>query len=148
MARRSLETRVGITIVLASLICIIGIMWFQRFKLVEKRYDFYVWFPTVGGLDKDDPIMINGVEKGRVGEIDLQKHGVLVKMGINEKVTFPTDSRISLKSIGIMGERFVSIRTGEAEGVVQQGDTLMGSLGSGLSEVMGAATKAARIVNG
>ncbi|MBI4720495.1 MAG: MCE family protein, partial [Chitinivibrionia bacterium] len=116
---------------------IVGIMWFQRFKLVEKRYDFYVTFPDVGGLTKDDPIMINGVEKGRVTEVYLEKHGVVVEMGVREKVVFPKDSRVSLRSIGIMGERYVAIQSGVSVDVVEPGDTLAGYLESGMSEVMG-----------
>lgn len=113
MAARSLEIKVGMFVLLASLILILGVMWLQRFKLVEKKYDFYVRFPEVGGLTEDDPIMINGVEKGRVEGVYLRESGVLVDMGVNAEVRFPKDSRITLRSIGIMGERFVSIRSGQ-----------------------------------
>ena len=116
-------------------------MWFQRFKLVEKRYNFYVTFPDVGGLTKDDPIMINGVERGRVVAVELAGTGVVVEMGVREHVTFPRDSRISLRSIGIMGERFVAIRSGNSLAAVQPGDTLAGQLDAGMSEVMGEAGK-------
>lgn len=124
---------------LASAILIIGVMWFQRFKLVEKRYHFYVTFPDVGGLAKDDPIMINGVEQGRVASVSLSGRGVMVEMGIRENVFFPKDSKISLRSIGIMGERFVAIQSGMSTESVQPGDTLAGALDAGMSEVMGEA---------
>jgi phospholipid/cholesterol/gamma-HCH transport system substrate-binding protein len=136
---RSLEIRVGIAVLLASAILIVGVMWFQRFKLVEKRYYFYATFPDVGGLTKDDPIMINGIEQGRVANVRLAGRGVLVEMGVREHVTFPKDSKISLRSIGIMGERFVAIQTGVSSQSVQPGDTLSGSLEAGMSEVMGEA---------
>ena len=124
---------------LASAILIVGIMWFQRFKMVEKRYHFYVTFPDVGGLTKDDPIMINGVERGRVMKVTLAGRGVLVEMGVRENVFFPADSKISLRSIGIMGERFVAIQSGFSAESMQPGDTLTGYLDAGMSEVMGEA---------
>lgn len=139
MASRSNEIRVGIAVTLASLILIVGVLWLQRFKLVEKRYGFYVRFPEVGGLTKDDPIMVNGVERGRVRDVRLHKHGVVVEMGIREGVSVPVDCKITLRSIGIMGERFVSITGGKADLVVSPGDTLSGVLEAGLSEVMGEA---------
>ncbi len=141
MTRRSLELRVGITVVIAGLILIIGIMWFQRFKLVEKRERFLVVFPEVGGLTEDDPINVNGVERGRVENIYLRQHDVLVEMGVQEGVKLPIDSRIALRSIGIMGERYVSIRTGTAGVTIQPGDTLRGEIEAGMSEVMGEAGK-------
>lgn len=124
---------------LASIIVIVGIMWFQRFKLVEKRYHFYATFPDVGGLTKDDPIMINGVERGRVANVALAGRGVVVELGIRENVLFPKDSKIFLRSIGIMGERFVAIQSGLSSESVQPGDTLAGALDAGMSEVMGEA---------
>jgi phospholipid/cholesterol/gamma-HCH transport system substrate-binding protein len=134
-----LEIRVGITVVIASTILIIGIMWFQKFKLVEKRYRFFVRFPEVGGLNTDDPININGVEKGRVERIYLQSHDVVVEMGIVVGTEIPADSRITLQSLGIMGERFVEIRSGWSERMIRPGDTLTGQFDTGMSEVMGEA---------
>ncbi len=124
---------------LASLILLLGVMWLQRFKLIEKRYHFFTMFSEVGGLTKDDPIMINGVERGRVDGVHLDPKGVLVEMGVSDGVLFPCDSRITLRSIGIMGERFVSIKSGRAGSMVEPGDTLPGYFEAGMSEVMGEA---------
>lgn len=139
MTVRTLEIRVGIVVVLASVILVTGVMWFQKFKLVEKRYYFFTRFEEVGRLQSDDPIVINGVESGRVRSVKLGDREVIVEMGIREGVTIPDDSRIVLKSIGIMGERFVSITRGESTTHVAPGDTIEGQFLMGLSEVMGAA---------
>jgi phospholipid/cholesterol/gamma-HCH transport system substrate-binding protein len=112
-------------------------MWFQKFKLVEKRYSIYAGFPEVGGLTEDDPIDVNGVELGRVETVHLNRHNVVVGMGIGEGVAIPVDSRVSLRSVGIMGERFITIKTGAAGRNVQPGDTLIGEFDAGMSEVLG-----------
>lgn len=137
MTPRSLEIRVGVTVVIASVILIVGIMWFQKFKLVEKRYNICVTFPEVGGLTEDDPIDVNGVERGRVESVNLHRRNVVVEMGISEGVVIPIDSRVSLRSIGIMGERYITIKTGKADSIVQPGDTLIGEFDAGMSEVLG-----------
>ena len=49
MTRRGLEVRVGFVVVLASAILVTGVMWFQKFRLVEKRYSFFTRFDEVGG---------------------------------------------------------------------------------------------------
>ena len=139
MTRRGLEIRVGFAIVLASVILIFGTMWFQKFKLVERRYNFFVRFPQVGGLSSDDPIVVNGVERGRVRNVALQTQQVVVELGIREGTRIPVDSEIVLKSIGIMGERFVAITQGYSQRAVEPGDTLDGRFLMGLSEVMGSA---------
>jgi phospholipid/cholesterol/gamma-HCH transport system substrate-binding protein len=112
-------------------------MWFQKFKLVEKRYSVYASFPEVGGLTEDDPIDINGVERGRVETVTLNRQSVIVEMGISEGVAVPVDSRVSLRSIGIMGERYITIKTGASNANAQPGDTLIGEFDAGMSEVLG-----------
>ena len=49
MTRRGLEIRVGIVVVIAVVVLVLGVMWLQRFQLVENRYGIYVRFSEVGG---------------------------------------------------------------------------------------------------
>jgi phospholipid/cholesterol/gamma-HCH transport system substrate-binding protein len=139
MSQRSREVQVGAVVVVAGIILVVGTMWFQKFQLVEKRYPFYVVFPEVGGLVSGDPIYVNGVERGRVNAVALQPDRVVVEMGVSEGVMIPDNSTVSLKSIGIMGERFVAIRQGDAVTYIEPGDTLIGQFLMGMSEVMGSA---------
>jgi phospholipid/cholesterol/gamma-HCH transport system substrate-binding protein len=139
MTPRGLEIRVGAVVVAAALVAVIGTMWFQKFQLAEKRYPFFVRFNEVGGLVSGDPIQVNGVERGRVEVVELLPRGVVVQMAVREGVVIPRDSQIALKSIGIMGERFVAIVQGDSSVAIAPGDTVDGSYLMGLSEVMGAA---------
>jgi len=139
MTRRGLEIRVGIVVVLASVVLVLGVMWFQKFKLVEKRYDFFARFSEVGGLQSGDQIYVNGVERGRVQSVNLGARGVVVDLGIREGVELPIDSHVQLKSVGIMGERFVSVTKGGASELIAPGDTVDGEFLMGLSELMGSA---------
>jgi len=139
MTRKGLEVRVGAVVVTAGIILVVGTMWFQKFQLVEKRYPFFVEFEQVGGLSGGDPIMVNGVERGRVNEVHLEAGHVVAEMGIREDVILPDDSHIVLKSIGIMGERFVAITTGASRRAIAEGDTVEGVFLAGLPEVMGGA---------
>jgi phospholipid/cholesterol/gamma-HCH transport system substrate-binding protein len=139
MTSRGLEVRVGAVVMLAVVLLVFGTMWFQRFQVAEKRYDFYVRFTEVGGLITGDPVFVNGVERGKVDDIDLREKDIVVDMAVREGVTIPVDSRISLQAVGIMGERQVTIRRGVSAQVIAKGDTLDGVLLMGLGEVMGEA---------
>lgn len=140
MSRRGVEVRVGALVVVAAVIAVVGTMWFQRFQFAEKRYPINVRFTEVGGLVAGDPVQVNGVERGKVEKIDLVAPGeVIVELGIREGVSVPVDSRIVLKSIGIMGERFVAITQGKSQETVPPGGTMDGEFLMGMSEVMGSA---------
>lgn len=139
MTSRGLEIRVGALVVVAALIAVIGTMWFQKFQVAEKRYSFFVRFDEVGGLVDGDPVQINGVDRGRVVAVTLMPGNVVVEMAVREGVGIPLDSQISLKSVGMMGERFVAIVQGDSSVAISPGDTVDGAFLMGLSEVMGAA---------
>jgi len=134
-----MELRVGAVVVIAALIAVVGTMWFQRFRFNESRYSFEVRFKEVGGLVIGDPIHVNGVELGKVEAVDPGPGRVLVRMGVREGVPIPDDSRIVLKSIGIMGDRFVEITQGTSPELLAPGDTVNGKFLMGMSEVMGSA---------
>lgn len=137
MTGRGLEIRVGAVVLIAALLLVVGTMWFQRFQGNEKRYNFFVKFTEVGGLLNGDPIYVNGVERGRVESLDLRHDVVVVEMAVRDGVAIPTDSRVALQAVGIMGERQVIIRRGSAATTVAEGDTLDGTMLMGLGEVMG-----------
>jgi phospholipid/cholesterol/gamma-HCH transport system substrate-binding protein len=139
MTRRGLEIRVGIVVVVAALILVLGVMWFQRFHLVENRYRFFARFGEVGGLKVDDQVFIDGVVNGRVESVTLDATGVVVRLGIREGVIISEDSRVSLQSTGMMGERYVAINRGTSPRTIAAGDTVHGQFMMGLSELMGGA---------
>lgn len=140
MTRRGVEVRVGALVVAAAAIAVVGTMWFQRFQFAEKRYAIQVRFTEVGGLVAGDPVHVNGVERGKVEGVELVGPGeVIVQLGIRDDVAVPVDSRIVLKSIGIMGERFVAISQGASREMLEPGGTVDGEFLMGMSEVMGSA---------
>ena len=136
MDGKSLEFKVGLTIFLAAAILVFGIMWFQGFEMNRKTFVLYAVFPMVGGIDKGDEVSINGVEKGEVRRVELRGRKVLVKMKIDEDVRVPEDSRATLQTIGVMGERIVTIVLGESENYLGPGATIQGTYDPGISEAL------------
>ncbi|HUV37237.1 MAG TPA: MlaD family protein [Patescibacteria group bacterium] len=136
MNQKSLEFRVGLAIFIASMILIIGLMWFQGFKIRRSTYVLNAVFPMVGGIDHGDEVSVNGVEKGEVENVLLREHDVLVTMKLTADVRVPEDSHVILQTIGVMGERVVVILLGQAEAVVGPGDTLQGIYDPGMSEAL------------
>lgn len=136
MDNKSLEFRVGLTIFLAALVFVIGLMWFQGFKISRSTYLLNAVFPMVGGIDHGDEVSVNGVEKGEVERVSLRERDVLVTMKLSADVRVPDDSRVILQTIGVMGERIVVIILGESDGFLEPGDTLWGIYDPGVSEAL------------
>lgn len=133
---RKLELRVGLTIFIAAVVLSVGLLWFQGFEIGKRSYELNAVFPMVGGIDPGDEVNVNGVEKGEVKRVALVGADVHIKMAIYTEVRIPEDSQIILQTIGIMGERVVSIVLGSSDRYLEPGATLQGIYDPGMSEVL------------
>lgn len=133
---KKLELKVGLTIFIAVVVLSVGLLWFQGFEIGKRTYEITAIFPMVGGVDPGDEVNVNGVEKGEVKRVSLEGTRVHIRMAIYSSVKIPDDSRVILQTVGIMGERVVSIMLGESDTYMEPGVTLEGIYDPGMSEVL------------
>ncbi len=133
---KRLELKVGLTIFIAAVILSVGLLWFQGFEIGKRTYKITAVFPMVGGVDPGDEVNVNGVEKGKIERVSLEGTRVHIRMAIYSSVKIPDDSKVILQTVGIMGERVVSIILGESDTYIEPGVTLEGIYDPGMSEVL------------
>jgi len=138
MEYRPLELRVGFTVFIATLILIIGLMWFQGFKISRETYELHAIFPMALGATPGDKVYLNGVEMGKVKRVTLRERDVLVTIELSVKAKIPDDSRIVLQTIGIMGERIVTIILGSSPRFLEPGSIMQGVYDPGIAEALAA----------
>jgi phospholipid/cholesterol/gamma-HCH transport system substrate-binding protein len=136
MEYKSLEIRVGFTVFIASLILVVGLMWFQGFKVGHGSYQIHALFPVVGGISPGDKVNLNGVEMGSVKRVQLRDRDVLLTMDISRRARIPDDSRIVLQTVGIMGERIITVLLGTSETFLAPGATMQGVYEPGITEAL------------
>ncbi len=117
MKRSVLDLSVGVFI----LIGLLALGWLSvnlgRIELLGKRgYALTADFPSVGGLKTGSSVEIAGVEVGRVSAIVLDKDfQARVHMTIRPDVTLQDDSIASIKTKGLIGERYIRISPGGSD---------------------------------
>ncbi len=131
------EFKVGATVLIAFAILIAGLLWLKGFRLERSRYVQEVWFPNIGTLAVGDPVSISGVNKGKVAAIDLYEGGVKVGLFLANDVQLRRDAEFTIKNVGLMGERFVDVRTGNAIEPLPKDMVARGEYDTGIPEVMG-----------
>lgn len=136
MENRTLELRVGFTVFIALLVFAVGLMWLEDFKLRGERYEIHAVFPMVGGIDAGDAVNVNGVERGEVSRVALRDRDVIVTMNINAGTKIPEDSKVVLQTLGIMGERIVTIIVGNSDVILGPGAVINGVYDPGISEAL------------
>jgi phospholipid/cholesterol/gamma-HCH transport system substrate-binding protein len=102
----------------AIVILILGVTWLKEFSLSNKVRVWHVRFPQAGGLGKSDEVQVNGIRKGSVSEMKLVGDEVLVDLALATDVTLTSDSRVSIRNVGLMGEKIIARRSAHGPGGV------------------------------
>ena len=127
MRKYSKETVVGI-FVLIGLACI-GYMTVKLGDvgfLGENTYSLYAKFNTVTGLRVGNPVNMLGLEIGRVEKftIDQENQVVKVQFKINKGIEIFDDAIASIKTEGLIGDKYVAIDPGGGGDLLANGDTI------------------------
>jgi phospholipid/cholesterol/gamma-HCH transport system substrate-binding protein len=81
-------------------------------------YPVTVEFPSVGGLKAGSSVEIAGVEIGRVESIGLADYQARVVLRVNRDVQLQEDSIASIKTKGLIGEKYVRISPGGSDKII------------------------------
>ncbi|HKQ57925.1 MAG TPA: MlaD family protein [Candidatus Eisenbacteria bacterium] len=136
MSRRT-EIEVGLTVLVALAILIVGVTWLKEFTIQRSVKKWHVLFPQTGGLGKGDEVQVNGIKKGSVDAVHLGSDGVVVDLAIASEVTLTHDSRVTIRNIGLMGEKVIGVDLRSTGGAWSVEDTIPGGYEKGIPEVMG-----------
>jgi phospholipid/cholesterol/gamma-HCH transport system substrate-binding protein len=107
---------------------------------------------NAGGLRNGDPAQMRGVNIGRVSSFEMAPGGgVAIRMEILNRYPVPEDSRVVLRSAGMLGGMIVDVVPGTSAERVERGEVLpgtvepdimssVGNLGTQAEEVMARAS--------
>jgi phospholipid/cholesterol/gamma-HCH transport system substrate-binding protein len=91
----------------------------------KKGYTLYAEFEGIGGLKPGATVEIAGVKVGRVKSIRLTRdYTALVELEIDSDVPLQDDAIASIKTKGLIGEKYVEITPGGSEHLLADGDKL------------------------
>lgn len=125
MEKTKLEIVVGV-FVLVGVLCL-GYLSIKLGKLEMIGGDVYeveAQFNSASGLKPGSTIEIAGVEVGRVRGITLVEDRAKVKLAVNKTVKLYTDTIASIKTRGIIGEKFLALNPGGGGDPLKPGDII------------------------
>ena len=120
--RLRLELVVGVFMV-AGLLCL-GYLSIKLGKvewLGPHGYEVLATFNDVGGLRNGASVVIAGVDVGRVEAITLEDYEARVVLQINPGLKIHEDAIVSIKTRGLIGEKYVQLSAGAADEIIKPG---------------------------
>jgi phospholipid/cholesterol/gamma-HCH transport system substrate-binding protein len=122
MKRFNLEITVGLFVVLG-----LAALAYLSIKLGQiqigsgNTYTLTAVFSTVAGLQPGAGIEVAGVQIGRVEKIDLQDFEAKVTLRLDTSVQLQEDAIASIRTRGLIGEKYVRITPGGSERLIPAG---------------------------
>jgi phospholipid/cholesterol/gamma-HCH transport system substrate-binding protein len=114
MKQSNIELSVGAFVSIG----IAAIVWFALqagagVAVGGSSYSVSARFANVGGLKSGSQVFIAGVPVGRVAKVDLDpQYAAIVHMKVKETVQLPLDTIASIKTSGLIGDKFIALSPG------------------------------------
>ncbi|MEF9426009.1 MAG: outer membrane lipid asymmetry maintenance protein MlaD [Candidatus Mariimomonas ferrooxydans] len=122
MKKINIETGVGIFIII-GLLCIsyLSVKLGDVSFFGTKQYSVKAHFTNISGLKEGAAIEIAGVTVGKVSKIRLDDYEASVELLIDPEVKIQEDSIASIRTQGVIGDKYIKINIGGAEEYIKPG---------------------------
>jgi len=136
---KSKEIKIAITAILAIIIIYFGIVFLKGLKLFSTDNIYYVEMKNVGGLNKADIVVSNGMSIGMVKNITYDPHRqtLAVAVELNEGFTLPRGSHANITKEMLGSPKLNIILGTNPDDMLNIGDTIYGEAGSDLMSAAG-----------
>lgn len=88
------------------------------------NYTLYAEFEKVGGIKPGAVVEIAGVDVGTIKSIRLNNYQALIEFSIRKGVKIQDDAIASIKTKGLIGEKYVQISPGGSEKILSDGEKI------------------------
>jgi len=126
MNKMNIETGVGIFLI-AGLLCLgylstrlgdVDILGTEQYKVQAK-------FASVSGLREGAAVEVAGVPIGKVAKIHLDDYEAMVELKIDPEIKLQDDSIASIRTQGIIGDKYVKIKIGGSDEYIEKGGEIL-----------------------
>ncbi len=133
--KKSNELLIGIFTCVLLVVLYWGVNFLKGENLFSNKKFFYAVYENVDGLTISRPVTINGFKVGQVANIDFNSNNadLIVEVAIEEDIPFSTNSILEIYDSDIMGSKSLELKFKSGNQMAKSGDTLVGSIASGLT---------------
>ncbi|MBF0572256.1 MAG: outer membrane lipid asymmetry maintenance protein MlaD [Desulfamplus sp.] len=127
MKKGMVEFYVGIFMIIGIACASYLIIELGGVRVIDTNdYRLYAYFSSVAGLKKGAGVEMAGVEIGNVISITLDTERLLAKveLGIHENIKLAEDVMASVKTSGVIGDKYINLSPGGSQTMLESGETI------------------------
>jgi phospholipid/cholesterol/gamma-HCH transport system substrate-binding protein len=126
--RRDRELIVGLFVIVGIAAVFVALFTLTDASMFRRRYNVITLVPDAGGIRKGDPVLMLGVNIGRVRAFRIvPEQGVAVRLEIEGEYKLPSDSRVEIKTSGLLSGMAADVIPGSSTTFLRGGETIPGS---------------------
>jgi phospholipid/cholesterol/gamma-HCH transport system substrate-binding protein len=130
------DIRVGLTVLVGIVLLLVGIAWAKQWHLGGHEEIITATFPTAGGLEPGDPVMISGLKRGTVTTVQANDTGATVTLTLNEPASLRIDATASISMLELMSGKKVEIWPGSSKELLPKGMAIHGTYSGDISSLV------------
>ncbi|UCG43454.1 MAG: MCE family protein [candidate division WOR-3 bacterium] len=113
MKRRVRESLVVVFVLLGIALAVFSYFWFSGRAERRARQTVAVYFDDVTGLRVGDPVEVQGLPKGKVTAMELDRTRIKCRAAIDKDVGLTQDTRFAIRSVSYLGsDRYLMVTLG------------------------------------
>lgn len=130
----SKEVKIGVFVVSVLVVSFFVINYLRGKDIFNKEIELVSRYDNVEGLVPSAPVFIKGYKAGKVSEVEYQPEtdDFKVTCSVLKEFRIPSDSKMTIYAVDIMGGKGVKIDLGTAETLVADGSELAPAKEAGL----------------
>src|SRR6185503_17971488 len=127
------ETKIGTMAVVGIVLLVLGFNFLKGNNLFKKNNYIYAKYQDVQGLSKSNPVVINGLQVGRIENLDGGKSmkQIIVTVSLTKDVNIPDNSLAVINPNLLGGRAIIKIKLGNSTNYLKEGDTVLTTLSGG-----------------
>lgn len=111
-------------------------------KITSNQSGFgqYVTYRTIvkdaSGIFPKTPIKVAGINAGRIASIELQGNSALITFEILKQIEVTKNSKLRIKSVGFLGDKYIEIYIGDSNQFLQKYDFIPSEEAAGIENLV------------
>ena len=133
---RSTEIKVGVIKLIATVLLVGGIILGEELSITPRGPEISVRLQHSGGLQSGSPVLINGVERGKVTGVIPDNGSVLATVEVDRVDDLHDDAYARVTMLEITGGKKVEIFPGRGSGPFDPSQEMRGETASDISDLV------------
>ena len=130
------ELKIGIFVVSVIVASFFVLNYLRGEDIFDREYKLMSRYDNVEGLVASSPVYIKGFKAGKVIDVsyDTDKGDFVVKCSVSKDFVIPSDSKMFIYGVDIMGTKGVKIALGTSDVAISDGQYLSSGFEAGLMD--------------